>query len=118
MVAKHARKPKPEAPQLERRRFTADEYERMIEAGILNEDERVELLKGEIVCMVPSGVRHVTAVNRQTNLFSQLLRMSSSLCRIPFACNKARSRSPISCCCARVMTCMSPGYRVPTTCCC
>jgi Putative restriction endonuclease len=34
--------------ELERRHFTLNEYERMVAAGILQEDERVELLDGEI----------------------------------------------------------------------
>lgn len=50
-----------------RRRFTVDEYLHMVEAGILTEDERVELLDGEIVEMTPVGHRHtarVAALNR------------------------------------------------------
>lgn len=39
------------------RRFTADEYERLVRVGVLAEDERVELFGGEIVCMSPIGVR-------------------------------------------------------------
>ncbi len=47
-----------------RRRFTVGEYERMIEAGVLVEDERTELLAGEIVEMSPIGIRHMNCVNR------------------------------------------------------
>ena len=36
----------------------------MSEAGILREDERVELLGGDVVEMSPTGDRHVEGVNR------------------------------------------------------
>jgi Uma2 family endonuclease len=38
-----------ESPRL----LSVDEYHRMIEAGIFDEDERVELLEGVIVAMTP-----------------------------------------------------------------
>ena len=46
------------------RRFTVEEYHRMQEAGILNEDDRVELLEGEILEMPPIGPAHAGSVNR------------------------------------------------------
>jgi Uma2 family endonuclease len=41
-----------------RRRFTVEELEAMVEAGILGEDERIELIGGEVVPMSPKGNQH------------------------------------------------------------
>ena len=46
------------AEGLPRRRFTVAEVEAMVEAGIMDEDERVELIGGELVPMSPKGNRH------------------------------------------------------------
>jgi Uma2 family endonuclease len=46
------------AEGLPRRRFTVAELERMAAAGILQEDERIELIGGEIVPMSPKGNHH------------------------------------------------------------
>jgi len=58
---------------LAHRRFTVDEYHRMAETGILAEDDRVELLDGEIVEMSPIGPRHAATVTRLEHLFHQLV---------------------------------------------
>ncbi len=51
-----------------RRRFTVHDYHRMGEAGILHEDDRVELIDGEIVEMAAIGTGHFTCVNRLNRL--------------------------------------------------
>jgi len=57
-----------------RRRFTVEEYHRMGEAGILREDERVELIEGEILEMNPIGGRHMRCVNESNWLLGQQIR--------------------------------------------
>ena len=49
-------------------RFTVDDYHRMAEAGILNEDSRVELIRGRIVDMAAIGSAHMVIVNRLNRL--------------------------------------------------
>lgn len=44
------------------RRFTVGEYERMVDVGILTEEDRVELVGGEIVDISPIGSRHAAQV--------------------------------------------------------
>jgi Uma2 family endonuclease len=56
-----------------RRRFTVADYHKMIDVGILHEDDRVELLNGEINQMSPLDPKHVAQVNRLNDLFSELL---------------------------------------------
>jgi Uma2 family endonuclease len=61
------------AVELKRRLFTVDEFQRMADAGILDEDERVELIEGEIVEMTPIGPPHASAVARINALFAARL---------------------------------------------
>lgn len=57
--------------QFSRRLFTVSEYHRMAEAGILGEDDRVELIEGEIVEMSPVGSRHAACVKRLLRLLDR-----------------------------------------------
>jgi Uma2 family endonuclease len=54
-------------PTVTRRRLTADEFGRMVEAGILHEDDHVELLDGELMQMAAQGGAHVACVTRLNN---------------------------------------------------
>ena len=46
------------AEGLPRRRFTVAEVEAMVAAGLMDEDERIELIGGELVPMSPKGNHH------------------------------------------------------------
>jgi len=44
------------------RRFTRDEYDRMVAVGLFGEDEHLELINGRVVEKTTQGSRHATAV--------------------------------------------------------
>lgn len=55
------------------RPITVDEYHRMGEAGILGEDDRVELLDGHLIAMSPVGPAHLLCVNNLTDVLAKRL---------------------------------------------
>lgn len=57
--------------EVKRHRFTVQEYHSMVEAGLLSEDDRVELIDGEIVDMAPIGSRHFACVVTLTHLLME-----------------------------------------------
>ncbi len=56
------------------RRWTREEYDRMIDAGILTTQDKVQLIEGEIVAMTPQNSPHATTVS----LAYQILRGAAS----------------------------------------
>ncbi len=54
-------------------RFTVKQYDQMIAAGVFHEDDRLELLGGEIIEMSPTGMFHAACVKRLNQVFSQQL---------------------------------------------
>jgi Uma2 family endonuclease len=57
--------------QAEKWMFAVGEYDRMLEAGILSEESRVELIEGEIIRMSPIGKRHAACVKRLNAILSR-----------------------------------------------
>ena len=55
-----------------RRRLTVADYHRMGDAGILHEDDRIELIDGELFQMASIGTPHMAVVIRLTSRFGAL----------------------------------------------
>lgn len=56
-----------------RHRFSVDDYEKMIQLGILTENHQVELIRGEIVDKMPTGEQHLACVNRLNRFLNRLV---------------------------------------------
>ncbi len=59
--------------QLITRKFNVNEYHKMAETGILTPEDRVELIRGEIIPMASIGLKHAACVNRLNQVFYQKL---------------------------------------------
>jgi Uma2 family endonuclease len=62
------------AIKLNTRKFTISKYHQMAEKGIFLEDDRIELIKGEIIQISLIGSRHAACVRRLTQLFFSKVR--------------------------------------------
>ena len=58
------REPVETAALQERYRFNRQQYHALVEAGILKEDARVELIRGEVTVLAATNPRHSSTVNR------------------------------------------------------
>lgn len=56
------------------RLLTVREYNLMAEVGILTDDEKVELINGQIITMSPQGSFHAAAIRRTDRLFGKLFK--------------------------------------------
>ena len=54
-----------------RRLLSVEEYYRIGEAGVLGQDDRIELIDGEMIEMAPIASRHLAKVNRFARLLSR-----------------------------------------------
>jgi Uma2 family endonuclease len=61
------------ATEISKRLFSVQDYHRMVDAGILSEHDRVELIRGEILAMSPIGPRHSAAVLRATQAIVRIV---------------------------------------------
>jgi Uma2 family endonuclease len=60
-----------ESPAVWRRRVSLTEYYKMAEAGIIDEDDRVELIEGELLETAAVGILHLWCVNRLSMMFAR-----------------------------------------------
>lgn len=76
----------PDAPAVRLHRWTRAAYDRMIEAGVFQPDDRVQLIDGAIIEMSPQGSRHATAVTLIYSTLEKVL-VQGSLVRIQLPMN-------------------------------
>jgi len=78
------------------RRFSVSEYQKMGEAGILSEDEHIELIDGVIIQMSTEGTRHSVIITKIAMQFYGLVTEGKVLLRVqhPILLNDEREPEP------------------------
>jgi Uma2 family endonuclease len=56
------------------RRWTREQYDRMVQSGVFSSEENVELIDGEIIEVAPQGSKHATAIRLCESLFRDAFR--------------------------------------------
>jgi Uma2 family endonuclease len=80
---------------LQPHRFTREQYERMVEAGVFAPGERLELLEGEIVNMVPQKSPHATAISLVSEALRKVLKSDCHIrVQMPLALSDASEPEP------------------------
>ncbi len=90
--------PRPEAPTMDGhalRKFTRAEYDRMVELGVIGENEKVELIFGMLVAMSPIDPAHVESTRRIfVMLHEQLASRAVVVSQSPFAATEDSEPEP------------------------
>lgn len=77
------------------KRFTVAEYHRLTELGFFTEDDRVELISGELFKMAAKGVLHETCLRRLLRELSQLITEQATLqCQSPIILSQNSEPEP------------------------
>ena len=77
------------------RKFTVAEYFRMAEKGILDEQERVELIDGEVLLMPPMGPEHFAGITAYIQVFRRLpIERFSLMVRSPLGLDEYTAPEP------------------------
>ena len=77
------------------RKFTVAEYFRMAEKGILDEQERLELIDGEVLLMPPMGPEHFAGITAYIQVFRRLpIERFSLLVRAPLGLDEYTAPEP------------------------
>jgi Uma2 family endonuclease len=61
------------------KRFTIEEYNRLAELGFFHEEERVELIRGQIIPMAAKGTLHATLCRKSIRELSKLIANRATL---------------------------------------
>ena len=75
--------------------FTVDDYYKMVDAGILTEDDRVELIEGEIIQMSSMGSPHAAVITHVNDVFVPLFQGKALLRpQLPLRLNEFNEPEP------------------------
>ena len=73
------KKIRPKKTESFRYKFKVKDIEKMYQAGIFREDEKVELLNGEVYKLSPIGLRHAVVVDNLNKIFNRIILQNEEL---------------------------------------
>ena len=95
----------PAPPQLPRHKLSLEGFHRLGQAGVLDEDSRVELFRGELIDMAPIGSMHAGVVAQLNLLLSRGVRDGIVQVQNPVTIGDESDESADLCVSGRVRTC-------------